>query len=150
MSGYMSDVVGLYLRELIDWESYFQWRKGPGVDVDAEREALASVIETAAQVCEEAEPDTRQGWEEEVRLEADGTIGLPSHITNTYDKLREAGLISFGVREEYGGFELPSFVANLILQMIARADAGLMTMIGLQAGVAEDIQEYADEELRQR
>ena len=32
----------------------------------------------------------------------------------------------------------------------ARADAGLMTLIGLQAGVAEDIQTYASDELKER
>ena len=31
--------------------------------------------------------------------------------------------------------------------MVARADAGLMTILGLQSGVAEDIQSYASEEL---
>jgi alkylation response protein AidB-like acyl-CoA dehydrogenase len=44
--------------------------------------------------------------------------------------------VSFGVVEDYGGYGLPSWVANVILQMIARADAGLMTIVGLQAGVA--------------
>ena len=37
-----------YLRELIDWESYFGWRRGEGFDLDAERAALTEVIETAA------------------------------------------------------------------------------------------------------
>jgi alkylation response protein AidB-like acyl-CoA dehydrogenase len=46
------------------------------------------------------------------------------------------------------GFGLPAFVANVILQMVARADAGLMTILGLQAGVAEDIQRYGSEELK--
>ena len=46
-----------------------------------------------------------------------------------------AGLVSFGVAEAYGGFGLPAWVTNVILQMIARADAGLMTIVGLQAGV---------------
>ena len=34
--------------------------------------------------------------------------------------------------------------------MVARADAALMTVIGLQAGVAEDIQKYASRELAER
>ena len=149
MSDYLNDVVRLYLRELIDWESYFCWRRGPAADVDSDRNALADVLETAAQICSEMEAETRAGWELEARLE-NGRIVYPPHIADAYDKLREAGLISFGVREEYDGFELPSFVANVILQMVARADAGLMTMIGLQAGVADDIQEYASEELKRR
>ena len=58
--------------------------------------------------------------------------------------------MSFGVDEAYGGYGLPAWVTNVILQMIARADAGLMTILGLQAGVADDIQHYASDELKQR
>ena len=148
MSAYLSDAVLLYLQELIEWESYFSWRKGEASDVELERAALREVLETAAQICAEQEPKLRAGWYECPRFEG-GEVHFPPHIQETYDKLREAGLISFGVEEEYGGFGLPSFVANVLLQMYSRADAGLMTILGLQAGVAEDIQKYASEELKQ-
>lgn len=147
MSAYMSDVVLLYLQELIDWESYFSWRKGEASDLEVDRAALREVLETAAQICEEQEPALRAGWHESARLE-DGRVVYPPHIEAAYDKLREAGLVSFGVEEQYEGFGLPSFVANVLLQMISRADAGLMTILGLQAGVAEDIQRYGSEELK--
>jgi alkylation response protein AidB-like acyl-CoA dehydrogenase len=147
MIAYMGDAALLYLQELIDWDSYFRWRKGEASDVDLERAALREVLETAAQICSEQEPALRAGWNECARLE-DGQVIRPAHIEETLDKLREAGLVSFGVEEEYGGFALPSFVANVILQMVSRADAGLMTLLGLQAGVAEDIQAFASDELK--
>lgn len=149
MSGYLSDAVSLYFDELVDWDTYFAWAKGPDADSASERDALFAVVETAAQLCTEIEESTRPGWAEEAKL-VDGEVVPPPHITAAYERIREAGLISFGVHEEYGGFGLPTFVANLLLQMIARADAGLMTMIGLQAGVAEDIQQFASEELKHR
>jgi hypothetical protein len=74
----------------------------------------------------------------------------PPHIQKAYDTLAQAGLVSFGVETAYGGYGLPAWVANVILQMIARADAGLMTIVGLQAGVAEDIERFASDELKQR
>jgi len=147
MSAYLSDAVLLYLQELIDWESYFTWRKGEASDLEVDRAALREVLETGAQICEEMEPALRAGWDECARLE-NGEVIYPPHIKETLDKLREAGLVSFGVKEEYDGFGLPSFVANVLLQMVSRADAGLMTILGLQAGVAEDIQQYASEELK--
>jgi hypothetical protein len=147
MSAYLGDAVSLYLQELIDWESYFSWSKGESHDVEAERAALRDVLETGAQICSEMEPALRAGWYECAKLE-NGEVIYPPHIKETLDKLREAGLISFGVEEQYDGFGLPSFVANVLLQMISRADAGLMTILGLQAGVAEDIQQYASEELK--
>ncbi|MEO1936983.1 MAG: acyl-CoA dehydrogenase family protein [Myxococcales bacterium] len=147
MSAYLGDAVLLYLQELIDWESYFSWRKGEASDVEVERAALRDVLETGAQICEEMEPALRAGWDECATLVDDEVI-YPPHIKETLDKLREAGLVSYGVEEEYGGFGLPSFVANVMLQMVSRADAGLMTILGLQAGVAEDIQQYGSEELK--
>lgn len=147
MRAYLSDVVLLYLDELIDWDSYFNWRRGDASDLEVDRAALREVLETAAQICEEQEPKLRAGWEQAARLEQ-GKVVYPPHIAETLDKLRAAGLISFGVEEQYGGFGLPAFVANVILQMVARADAGLMTILGLQAGVAEDIQRYGSEELK--
>jgi alkylation response protein AidB-like acyl-CoA dehydrogenase len=147
MRAYLSDVVLLYLDELIDWENYFHWRRGENADVEVDRAAMREVLETAAQICQEQEPKLRAGWDQCARLEK-GEVIYPPHIKETLDKLREAGLISFGVEEQYGGFELPAFVANVILQMVARADAGLMTILGLQAGVAEDIQRYGSEEMK--
>lgn len=147
MSAYLNDAVLLYLRDLIDWESYFSWRKGEASDVYVDRAALHEVLETAAAICAEQEPKLREGWEQSAALE-DGDVVYPPHIEETLGLLRDAGLVSFGVSEEYDGFELPSFIANVILQMVSRADAGLMTILGLQAGVAEDIQRYASEELK--
>ncbi|MAJ58496.1 MAG: hypothetical protein CBC48_00200 [bacterium TMED88] len=149
MREYLNDAVRLYFNELVDWDTFFRWTKGPDCNPQSERDALFSVVETAAQICSEIEESTRAGWTEEAQL-VDGEVVPPPHIVAAYERIREAGLISFGVREEYGGFGLPAFVANLLLQMISRADAGLMTMVGLQAGVAEDIQEFASEELKQQ
>lgn len=123
MSDYMNESVGLYLNELIDWESYFARRKGDDVDVEAERAALFEVVQTAAAICSEMEDACRAGWLEHPRLE-DGVVTLPAHIQAFYDKLAQAGLVSWGVTEEYEGFGLPSFVGNLIMQMVSRADAG--------------------------
>ena len=79
MNAYMGDAVLLYLRELIDWEAYFNWRKGEDGDVDADRAALQEVLETAAAICEEHAPALREGWEQNVTLE-DGRVVYPPHI----------------------------------------------------------------------
>ncbi len=147
MADYLHDGVLLYLNQMVDWDSYFQMRKGDDADAVSEREALLDVLRTAAQICREIEPESRSGWHEASRLER-GEVVWPPAIERGYQRLREAGLVSFSVREEYGGFELPALLANILIQNVARANAGLMTVIGLQSGVAEDIQRYASEELR--
>jgi len=147
MSGYLSDAILLYVNHLIDWESYYRWSRGPDADVDAERAALVEVLETAAGVCAEIEGFSREGWEQAARL-VDGEVVYPDHIRRGYEMLKEVGLVSLGVESKYGGFELPATIENIIIQMIARADAGLMTIMGLQAGVSQDIQKYASQELK--
>lgn len=149
MIPYLHEGLRLYLGEGVDWDSYFTLRKGEAADPAGERAALVQVLETAAEICQGLEPELRAGWSEAARLEG-GEVVYPAHIERAYRTLAEAGLVSFGVEERYGGFGLPAVVTNMILQMIARADAGLMTLIGLQAGVADDLQIYASEELKER
>jgi hypothetical protein len=149
MTSYLSDAVSIYLTDVANFRSEMRERSGEAVEAEADRAALQEVLQTAAQICAEIEPAAREGWELTARLE-DGEVIYPDHIREGYEKLREAGLVSFAVAEEFGGFGLPSLVANLILQMISRADAGLMTIVGLQAGVAEDIQVYAPQELKEQ
>ena len=45
MRAYLSDVVLLYLDELIDWESYFNWRRGEASDLDVANLATVATIE---------------------------------------------------------------------------------------------------------
>jgi alkylation response protein AidB-like acyl-CoA dehydrogenase len=146
MADYLNDAILLYVNELVDWESYFRLKKGDDVDAASEQQALVGVLETASEICKEIEPEAREGWENEPRLEG-GEVVVPEHTRRGYERLAEAGLVGVGVREEYGGFELPSLLGNILLQMVSRADASLMTILGLQSGVAGDIQKYASEEL---
>lgn len=148
MAGYLNDGVLLYLDHLVDWDTFFRWRKGDDCDVATERETLRVVLDTAADVCESIEGDARQGWDQAAELR-DGEVVVPPHIAAGYEKLKETGLVSWGVSEQYGGADLPQFVTSIILQMVSRADAGLMTIVGLQAGVAEDIQKYGSEALKE-
>lgn len=147
MADYLNDAILLYVNQICDWDTYFRLRKGDDVDVESERQALLGVLETASEICRDIEAEAREGWEEEPRLE-DGEVVLPEHTRRGYERLAEAGLVGVGIREEYGGFELPSLLSNVLLQMVSRADASLMTILGLQSGVASDIQKYASEEMR--
>lgn len=147
MSSYLHDGILLYLDRIADWESYFNFTKGEDSDIASERDALRGVLETAASICEKIEGPCRETWDQPAEL-IDGEVILPESSQKAYEMLKEAGLVSLSVREEYGGFELPGFASNIVIQMISRANAGLMTIVGLQSGTAEDIQRYASEELR--
>jgi hypothetical protein len=139
----------LFIDHRIDWARHFRLRRADAVDVTAEVEAYKTVLTTAGDICEAIAAGARAHWHEEVRLE-DGRVVVPAHIASGYEKLRDAGLVCLMLGTEYGGYGLPMVVNCAYLEMVARADPSLMTIVGLQAGVAADIEKYGNEELRRR
>jgi len=67
-----------------------------------------------------------------------------------YAALAKAGLVSLPVTEAYGGYGLPALLNGIYLEMLARADASLMMIVGLQAGAANDIEKYGSEEVKRK
>jgi 3-(methylthio)propanoyl-CoA dehydrogenase len=137
-----------FIDHRVDWKRYFRFRAGAGVepgDVDTYKLILKTIGEIAADI----EIGAKDHWHEEVEL-ADGDVVVPPHIAEGYRKLAEAGLVCLTLEPKYGGQGLPALMNVAYLEMIARADASLMTIIGLQTGVAHDIQKFGSDELRER
>jgi len=63
--------------------------------------------------------------------------------------LRQAVMMGAMLPWEYGGLNLPESVYQIMVEIVSRADAGLMTIYGLQE-IASCIEEYGDEEAKQR
>ena len=140
--------IELFIDHRFDWSRYLHLR-GVEANVADEVETYKTVLRTTGEVCEDIEAGALDHWHEEVRLES-GRVVVPPHIAAGYEKLRGAGLLCLTLGGEYGGYGLPVLVNCAYLEMVARADPSLMTIIGLQAGVAQDIERYGSEELRQR
>jgi alkylation response protein AidB-like acyl-CoA dehydrogenase len=136
----------LFIDHRFDWARYFRLR-GSEVNVADEVETYKAILHTTGEVCEDIEAGALDHWHEEVQLE-DGHVVMPPHVAAGYEKLRSAGLLCLTLGPEYSGYGLPAIVNCAYLEMVARADASLMTIIGLQAGVAHDIEKYASEELK--
>jgi len=148
MSDYLSDVMRLHLERLVDWEAVLSLRHDAPVDREAEVGAFRTVLETVASLAAGFERRARQRWSDEAELTPDGGARAPQHIRDAYDALREAGLVALPISEAYGGAAMPALVNAMVLEMISRADTSLMTVIGLQAGVAGDIEKYGSEEVK--
>ncbi len=148
MAEYLTAGMRLYLERLTDWPTLLRLWKGDDTDVEAEVGAYRTLLETAGAIASGLEADAREHWAEEGSLTEDGGAVSPPHIRAGYERLREAGLVSLTVAEEYGGYALPGLVQGMYLEMIARADPSLMMVVGLQSGVAGDIQKYGSEEVK--
>jgi alkylation response protein AidB-like acyl-CoA dehydrogenase len=150
VSDYFAPTMRLYVDALVDWERYLRFRSGNEPDVAAEIGAFRSVLETTAQLAASFERSARENWDEEAELTADGGAQPPAHLRDAYAQLKAAGIVSLLVSEAYGGAALPALLNGFTMEMLARADASLMTIIGLQSGVAGDIEKYASEELKKK
>lgn len=138
-----------FLDQRVDWKSLLELERGQAVQVEEELATYVSVLETLAEVCEDIQREARPRWHEEAALE-DGRVRVPDHIARGYQKLKQAGLICLPISPDYGGYGLPFLLNTFYLEMVARADSSLMTIVGLQAGVAGDIERYGSEDIKQR
>jgi alkylation response protein AidB-like acyl-CoA dehydrogenase len=140
--------IQLFIDHRFNWQRYFDLR-GDQVNVAEEVETYKSVLRTTGDICEDIEQGAHDHWWDEVQLE-NGKVIVPPHITAGYEKLRSAGLLCLTIGTEHGGYGLPALVNCAYLEMVSRADPSLMTIIGLQAGVASDIEKYGTDELKKQ
>jgi alkylation response protein AidB-like acyl-CoA dehydrogenase len=138
-----------FIDHRVDWARYFSLARGTDASWRDEVETYKMVLRTAGEICASIEAGARGHWHEHATLEH-GEVVVPPHIAAGYEQLRAAGLVSLTLSAAYGGYGLPLLVNSAYLEMIARADSSLMTIVGLQAGVAHDIESYGSDEIRQR
>lgn len=150
MGDYLAPSMRLYIEKLVDWETILRLQTGTTPDSEAEIGAYVGVLETTAALAEEFEGPARAHWHLEAELTDDGGAQPPTHIRDAYEKLREAGLITLLVSPEYGGPGLPGLMNGMYLELLSRADASLMTIVGLQAGVAGDIERYGSDAIKEK
>ncbi len=138
----------LFVDHRVDWERYFRLRRGPEANAADEVSTFKDILRTIGEVCEAIDEESRGHWHEEVQL-VDGKVVVPPHIASGYEKLKAAGLLCLTMDSQYGGYGLPMLMNTAYLEMVSRANSSLMTIIGLQAGVAVDIEKYASPSLKE-
>ena len=78
---------------------------------------------------------------------ADGVVSYPKGIAEAIQRLADADLMGFTLPRKYDGLNMPTATYSMAIEMVSRADAGLMTIFGLQ-DIAETINDFADDELK--
>ncbi len=92
-----------------------------------------------------AEQTDRQGN----TLNADGTVSYAKGIAESLEKLAKAEVMGFTLPHRFGGLNFPNLIYSIAIEIVSRADASLMNIFGLQ-GIAETINAFADEEIKQK
>ncbi|TKJ37682.1 MAG: acyl-CoA dehydrogenase [Planctomycetes bacterium B3_Pla] len=82
-------------------------------------------------------------------LNEDGTVTRAKGIAEAIEKLGQAEVMGFTLPHRFGGLNFPNLVYSMAIEIVSRADAGLMNIFGLQ-GIAETINAFASEEIKQK
>ncbi len=82
-------------------------------------------------------------------LNEDGSVTRPKGLQESLEKLAQAEVMGFTLPYRFGGLNFPDIVYSMAVEIISRADAALMNIFGLQ-GIAETINAYASEEIKQK
>ena len=82
-------------------------------------------------------------------LNPDGTVTYAKGIAESLKALAKADVMGFTLPHRFGGLNFPNLVYSMAIEIVSRADASLMNIFGLQ-GIAETINFFADEEIKQQ
>ena len=102
------------------------------------------VLELMGEICgERIAPRAAEVDEEGCHLE-NGKVRYAAGVQAAIEELSQADLMGFTMPRRYGGLNLPTFMYNIAIEMVSRADVSLMTLFGLQ-DISETIYAFADE-----
>lgn len=93
-------------------------------------------------------PRSRQ-VDEEGPYFKDGVVKYHPLTDKNLKDLKDAGVMGVMLPRRYGGLNFPTTIYTMMTEMVARADASLQNLIGLQ-DIAETICEFGSEEQRQK
>jgi len=78
----------------------------------------------------------------------DGAVEYATPTQNALQALKQAELTGAMLPWEYGGLNLPETIYQMMVEIVSRAEAGLMTIFGLQE-IAASINEFADPQIKE-
>jgi alkylation response protein AidB-like acyl-CoA dehydrogenase len=93
-------------------------------------------------------PRAAEADEEGAQFEA-GEVTYADATQEGLELLRQAELMGALLPWEYGGLNLPGTMLQMMIEIISRADPGLMSIFGLQE-ISAIIAEHGDEEMKER
>ncbi len=113
------------------------------------KDSYRRLLDVLGEICgEHIAPRAGEAAEEGAQFR-DGEVIFAEATRDALDLLRQAELMGAMLPWEYGGLNMPETVFQMMVEITSRAEAGLMTIFGLQE-ISAAIAEYADEEIKAR
>ena len=131
-----------------DFSDRKQYPWAPASPEDA-RENYRRVLELVGDLCANfIEPRAEDVDRVGPTLE-DGRVTYAPGTREAIEALAQADLMGFTLPRRYDGLNMPTTMYIMAIEMVARADAALMTIFGLQ-DIAETINDFATEDQKAR
>jgi len=113
------------------------------------KDSYRIVLDVLGEICgERVAPRAAEADEEGAHYE-NGEVTYAGATLDAIEALRQAELFGAMLSREYGGLNLPESIYQMLVEVVARAESGLMTVYGLQE-IASVIEEYGDPETKAR
>jgi alkylation response protein AidB-like acyl-CoA dehydrogenase len=107
------------------------------------------LLEVLGEICAKViAPRAAEADLEGVHFE-DGQVTYAAAIQEDLLALKQADLMGAMLPWEYGGLNLPESIFQMMVEIVSRADAALMTVFGLQE-ISAAINEYGTSEMKER
>ena len=107
------------------------------------------LLEVLGEICATVVAPRAAEADEEGAQFRDGKVQYASATQDALKTLKQAELMGVTLPWEYGGMNLPEAIYQMMIEIVSRADAGLMTIFGLQE-IAQSISEFGDEAIKAR
>ncbi len=131
-----------------DYGYHDQYPTAPRNYADA-KDNYRRLLNLLGQICAEHIAPRAAEADEEGAQFRDGQVTYPAAIQDAVTLLRQADLMGAMLPWEYGGLNLPETIFQMMIEIVSRADASLMSIFGLQE-ISATIAEYGDEEMKAR
>ena len=141
----LSEVVALKEKNYAYAQEYVA---APRNYVDA-KDNYRLMLEVLGEICANVIAPRAAEADEEGAQFQDGEVHYSAATQEALRVLNQAELMGAMLPWEYGGMNMPETIYQLMIDMVSRAEAGLMTVFGLLE-IALAINEYADEEIKAR
>jgi alkylation response protein AidB-like acyl-CoA dehydrogenase len=144
---------GLGLEEIVDiledgYRYQDRYAGAPRNYADA-KENYGLLLHLLGDICaNQIAPRAAEAAEEGAHFQ-DGRVSYAAATQEGLKLLRQADLMGAMLPWQYGGLNLPETIHLMMIEVLSRADPGLMSIFGLQA-VASTIAEHGDEEMKAR
>ena len=113
--------------------------------IDSYRKVLNVVGELSADYIAPRAPDN----DTEGSKYENGKVSYAKGIQESLNMVQKSDLMGITISRKYGGLNFPISISAVFLELISRADASLMNIVGLQ-DIAETVEKYASDEIKDK